>query len=213
MAAILPGAALALRADVLIHPRYARAPSDRDGVAAIVAPAHADPIERDGQDRLDVGRLVAEEVARVLVGLPPNDDTVDHSATVGVDQSADQRPRMLLDDRALPVRQHDPPLVLLARTVLRQQARPMHPVRGVIAAADAAGDAHAIAAEGHHRAIDLGGDRRVGISARDSKFGYPRSGYEVPVAQVLAEKVCVLRALGTRRTAADEAPLVDAPRG
>src|SRR5947208_1519086 len=120
MARILPGAALALRADVLVHPRYASATSDRGAVAAVVAPRHADPIERGGEDRLDVVRLVAEEVARVLVGLPPDDDTVDHPATVGVDQSADQRPRMLLDDRALPVRQHDRPLVLLARTVLRQ---------------------------------------------------------------------------------------------
>src|SRR6266581_8844775 len=123
MTRILPGAALALRADVLVHPRYARPPGDRDAVAAVVPPRPADPIERGGEDRLDVGGFVAEEVARVLVGLAVDDDTVDHPAAVGVDQSANQRPRMFFDDCALPVRQHDRPLVLLAQTVLRQQAR------------------------------------------------------------------------------------------
>src|SRR6266540_3151412 len=129
MAPILPGAVLALRADVLVHPRYARPPGDRDAVGAVVAPWHTDLVERGGEDRLDVDRLVAEEVPRALVGLAVDDDAVGRPATVGVDQSADQRPRMLLDDCALPVRQHYRPLVLPTRTVLRQQARPMRPVR------------------------------------------------------------------------------------
>lgn len=77
------------------------------------------------EDPTDVGRDVAERVARV----PPVRARVDEAAAVGVDEAAQKRLGVALEEVPLPVHEDDGPLVLASRSVLRKQARPTSRVR------------------------------------------------------------------------------------
>lgn len=73
-----------------------------------------------------------EHVAGIPVALHPGqerpDDIVDVTVAIGVDESPNKVLGMCLHQGLLPVLQHDQPLVLEARTVLRKETWPMLPV-------------------------------------------------------------------------------------
>ena len=72
---------------------------------------------------LPTGVVVALRLARHQASCP-----VVHPAPVGVEQPAQEVGRVRLDDRALPLRDAQLPLVLAPGPVLREQARPVLPV-------------------------------------------------------------------------------------
>jgi hypothetical protein len=77
----------------------------------------------------DVVGLVGEHPAGVLVALPDAghgaDGPVDDPAAVRVEETAEERAGVLVDDRLLPRLEGDRAGVFLAGTVLRKQARPV----------------------------------------------------------------------------------------
>ena len=99
---------------------------------------------------------------------------------------------MLVDELLLPVGEDDRAQVLAPRPVLREQARPVHPVALAVAASWSANAADPIAAHTGKATVDLAGNLRVGAGTRDS--GAPALGRrdEVAVAEVLAEQIGVV---------------------
>jgi hypothetical protein len=104
---------------------------------------------------------------------------------------------MLAHDVTLPSRQPDRSQMLVAGAVLRQQARPVHPVRlhradpiG-ITPADSAGRRTAQSA---NRAHHLLGDRRVVGADIDSEHRHASRRHQMPVAEVLPEDLAVVAA-------------------
>jgi hypothetical protein len=72
--------------------------------------------------------FVDEHVPRIDVDPVLLADEVGDPAAVGVEEAAQEMAGMSGNDFPLPISQHDRPVVLLARPVLRQQARPMRPI-------------------------------------------------------------------------------------
>jgi hypothetical protein len=120
-------------------------------------PADPEPLAVLAEQRADVGREVGEEVARILVlGDPPARqlrlEAVDAAAAVRVDQPAQEGPRERVHDRALPVGEHDRPLVLAPRARLRKEVQPAAVIRRDADAALPADVVHAHADSGQHGA-------------------------------------------------------------
>lgn len=92
----------------------------------------AEPVQCRAAQSEDVEGLVGEEIAGVLVALQFAGHAalcpVGRAAAVGVEQSAEEWPRVGVDDVLLPLLEHDVPCVLGAGPVLREQA---HPVDGM----------------------------------------------------------------------------------
>lgn len=85
-----------------------------------------DPVAGVLEDLEDVRRIVREEVAWVRV-LPPR-NAIDDSTPVGVDEAADQLPRIALDESNLLVLQDDRTAVLPPWPVLGEDAGPVLPI-------------------------------------------------------------------------------------
>src|SRR3954468_2140916 len=101
----------------------------RDGDVAGVGlrPAQPEPLAALTEEPSDVGRQVAEEVARIgVLGHAARGqarlEAVDRPAAVGVDQAAHEGPRIALDDLALPRREDDRALVLATRPHLGKRS-------------------------------------------------------------------------------------------
>jgi hypothetical protein len=92
----------------------------------------------------DVERLVVEKVSGALVALQLAGDgalgPVRHSATIGVDQVAEKRSRMVVDDLLPPILECDRAGVFSAGTVVREEAGPVCGVTLDLGAADALDD-------------------------------------------------------------------------
>jgi hypothetical protein len=88
-------------------------------------------VERPLAQLEDVLGAVGEEVARVLVPLSLAADQslgpVGDPTPVGVEQSAQEAPRVLFHDGRLPGLQHDGPLVLVPRAMLGKETWPVLP--------------------------------------------------------------------------------------
>ena len=94
-----------LRPHVLVQQRDARAVRDRDVALVGLRPAQAELLARRAEQPADVRGHVREEPARILVlgDAPARQlglEAVDGAAPVGVQQPAQELPRVLLDDRA-----------------------------------------------------------------------------------------------------------------
>jgi hypothetical protein len=111
--------------DEPIEDRHAAAVGDADVAVVGLRPADPDPFAVLAEQPADVGQEVREEVARIAVHRDPargqarGEDVVD-TTSVGVDQPAEEPLGMLIDHRALPIGEHDRPVVLQARSVLRE---------------------------------------------------------------------------------------------
>jgi hypothetical protein len=110
-----PRAGSVLGTDVLIHQRNRRPPGDGDRMHVITpsadAPGDAEPVEGACVDVSNVGGLVRELVADVVV---PATLAVDRAlcpvvrpAAVRVDEPSDETPAMGVDDLLLPIGQQD----------------------------------------------------------------------------------------------------------
>jgi hypothetical protein len=102
---------------------------ERVSVAGAVRPLDAELVEGVGVELPDVVGDVGEEVPGVFVALAlAGDDLlgpVGDPAAVGVDEPADEFPRMNADDFLLPGFEDDRALVLLAGAVLGEEAGPV----------------------------------------------------------------------------------------
>jgi hypothetical protein len=116
-----------------------------------------------------------------------------------VDEAAQERPRKLVDDRSLPVGQHDRPVVLATWTGLGKHVRPM---------ARVAADDHALMLPmpgGRDSAVDRRELRRsdrvrddLGITGVecDAQVGGPRHERDVAVAEIEPEQIGVAPRVG-----------------
>jgi hypothetical protein len=90
---------------------------------------NVEAFQRSGAQAENVGRLVREEVARILVSLDLTGDLpvgpVGHAAAVGMEESAEEPPGVQIDHSLLPRLQHDRTSVLTARPMLGKQAGPV----------------------------------------------------------------------------------------
>jgi hypothetical protein len=116
-----------LRSDELVEQGDGLATRDGDVVSAPRAPVDADEVTRVRKELPYVGRPIRELVARILVVTPLHVDPVQSAPAVGVDEPAQERSRVGVDDRVLSGDQLDPAGVLAARAVLRKQTRPRRP--------------------------------------------------------------------------------------
>ena len=99
---------------------------------------------------------------------PPH--AVSESATVGMEESSGETVRVLTDDKALPRLQLDPSVMLLAKAVLRDQARPVPWVGSDVAAAVTLHPSHPVVrAKCLDGMLALAKQARPGIRTRDSK--------------------------------------------
>ncbi|HEX4669126.1 MAG TPA: hypothetical protein VH275_04015 [Solirubrobacterales bacterium] len=73
------------------------------------------------ENPLDVGRKVAERVARTA---PISTSGIDETATVGVDETAQEKAGVVVDKFLLPVGKNDLAFVLLAFAVLGKEEGP-----------------------------------------------------------------------------------------
>ena len=128
---------------MVVHQGNIGPPRHRNQVRTAHPPSDANLIEHAAEHADNVGRFVAEEVSRVGVGLVAPPDRIERAASVGVDQPAQQFPRVIGDEVSLPLLEDDRSLVFSARPVLRKQTRPVIPVRGQLGATDPL--------DGHHR--------------------------------------------------------------
>jgi hypothetical protein len=123
-------------------------------------------------------------------------DAVEVARPVRVDEPANELIWMSVDDALLPWLEGDAPLVLAARAVLREQARPVLPVgRDVQSARMQArlerGAAPANLLDGER---DPPGDVEVEQIARDAQAVDPTSGVDdVTVAQIRTQEVGITR--------------------
>src|SRR3954471_19232101 len=116
---------------------------------------------------------------------------VRHAAPIRVDQAAEKRSRMVVDDLPLPILECDRAGVFSAGTVLREETGPVFGVTLDLGAADALDGRHL--RHGKHRAqggLHLRPDAwpRVGAEDREAVHVAP-AGSDVAVAQVLPEQV------------------------
>ena len=147
----------------------------------------------------DVGGLVREHVARVLVPFDLAADRpsgpVRHPAPVRVEQAAEERFGALGNDLLLPSFELDGPEMLRSRSVLREQARPVLPVGKDRCAADGLDAVHRPArvyrTNGRAGLLD---QSRIGVVAGDPQgidgFAVLR---ETTIPQVEPEEMCVRR--------------------
>ena len=120
-------AGLGLASYLVEHQRHAVATIDahRPTATTVAVRTRIDPRPSTGinEQLHDVPRHVAEVVAEVLVRLFAMDvGAIDERAAIGPDETPDEWPRILVDDRPLPALKLDLAFVLLARSVLREQA-------------------------------------------------------------------------------------------
>jgi hypothetical protein len=92
-------------------------------------PLDADVVQGVGKELPDVVGLVGEEIPGVLIALALTGDEagrpVRDATAIGVDEPADEFPRMSVDDFLLPGFEDDRALVLLAGAVLGEEAGPV----------------------------------------------------------------------------------------
>ena len=139
----------------------------------------------------DVAQVVREAVAEVFVAPGP----VDEDAAVGADATAQEGPRCRGDDGALPVLERDAAVVLLPRSVLREEA-------GQVGALDVQNDLGAVV-ENHtpdrilgeaaaEQGIGLAHDRRILQVEADPQPLRPSRLTDVAVPQVEPEQLGVV---------------------
>src|SRR3954469_23796114 len=186
---------LGLRSHELVEGSDGLATGDRDVARVALAPGDPELVEGVGEDAADVVGGVAEEVARVGVALGcaahPALRPVRDATAVGVDEPADQRPRICANHLQLPGFQDDPPRVFHPWPVLRQQ---MKPTLRVALDHGATSRAHAADGPGRdrpHRGLDLVHDAGVAVTAEDAEGKGSSGSLNAAVAEVLPEQVDV----------------------
>src|SRR3954447_5371110 len=202
---------LGLRSHELVEGSDSLATGNRDVARVALAPGNPELVERVGEDVADVVGGIAEEVARIRVALRgaahPAFRPVRDATAVGVDEPADQRPRICADHLQLPGIQDDPPRVLHPRPMLWEQAEPV-PGRGLHRYAGCVRSTSVedgCAERGPHSPLDLGDDVRVMGAAADAERPGIAVLADVTVTEVLAEQVEVGLGVGDRIAIAPEA--------
>jgi hypothetical protein len=179
-----------LRPDDRVESRDILGPGYCEGLPVRLSTGDPERVARRGEDRADVVGVVREHVARVLATVDP----VDHSTSVGVDQSSQQQIRVGLGDPFLP--RNEPYLAAMLRSwsVLREQARPVVPMRGYHDAPRGAhsSDSHLLPwSHGTDRLRAFIDDGRIASIQRDTQMERPRAPRDAAIAQVHPEEVRV----------------------
>ncbi|GIH94997.1 hypothetical protein ACFFMN_16935 [Planobispora siamensis] len=119
-------------------------------------------------------------------------DPVHATVAVGVHQPPDERSRLFIDDLTLPGLQRDLAVVLLAGTVLGEQAQPVFGIGVHADAPDAAETTHTDGKDCTHRIRGRLDEARPGVGASDHQAidASPMMD-DVSVAEVEAEQVGV----------------------
>lgn len=188
--------------DVHVHQRYGGFAGHGDVVRHRAAPGHlpldTDPVQGPAVEPPDVVGLVGEEIARVLVPLPPSADharrPVGDPAAVGVHQPADQLPGVGLDDLLLPAGQLDGPLMLLAGAVLGEETPQVLGVHLHVVAPLLPGLADGVVGEHPpHRRLARGHQTGPDVRAGHHEAGHPVPGvlHDVAVPEVEAQQIGV----------------------
>lgn len=142
----------------------------------------------------DVVRAVRELISRIAVVLALDVHPVLTAPSIGLDQTASETSRLLLDDPLLPVAQHDRTGVLLPRTVLWEKTRPERSgdrdVDAVLSANLVHPDGSALG-ERFDAAPGLLDDLRVGRVHRDPELVAVAVARETAVAQIEAQELGV----------------------
>jgi hypothetical protein len=117
-----------------------------------------------------------------------------HRHHVGVDQPAQQLPRVIGDEVSLPLLEDGRSFMFSARPVLRKQTRPVIPVRlhvfktfGV----RCRDSPRWPSTDALHRLHDLCTNGRVVGTHGNAKHRDSRAGDEMAVAEILAEQICI----------------------
>src|SRR3954468_15525441 len=202
MCAVRAAAPSGLGADELVEGSDCVATGDRDRPLVGLPPRDAEPVEGVGEDAVDVGGPVAELVARIGVFLRRAADSlrrpVGASPAVGVNEAANQRSWVDVDQLHLPRLEHDRPCVLHPTAVLRVDAEPVLGRRLDVDAGDVGPTSvkHRGAEHALHRLLDLAHDARVVRAAADAQATTSAAGSDVPVPEILTEKIEVRRRIG-----------------
>jgi hypothetical protein len=153
---------------------------------------HAYRIARISEDLEDVLREVREEVTRILV--PALGNAVNHPTPAGVNQASQELARVLPHDGNLPGGKNDRAPVLGTDAVLREDTRPVLPIRIHVEAPDlrCQTDAlHVAVSNASYRLPAFEDDPPIAGVQRDPKFVHPRMAGDVPVSEVEPQQVGV----------------------
>ena len=155
----------------------------------------SDPVAELAKKPADVVRAIAELVARINVGPFRVPDRVGRAAAVGLDQAAQEPPRMGLDDRLLPRLEHDRPPMLHPGSVLGEHARPMagEGADHIHVCVGGMNDADPVSRrEQGGRGDALVDDQRVGAIEEDPESVHvARPGRDRAIAEIEAEEIRV----------------------
>lgn len=157
-------------------------------------PVDAHAVQGVGKELPDVVGFVGEEIPGVLIALALTGDEagrpVRDATAVGVDEPADEFPRVSVDDFLLPGFEDDRALVLLAGAVLRKQAVQVFRLDLHVAAACPADATHGVVGEDRaHGLLAVVHESGPCFAARDHEVGHAVLGVatDVAVAQIQAE--------------------------
>ena len=151
-----------------------------------------DSSARLSEDLTDVGGSIREEISRI--GVLPLPNSVHDSATVRMDQPAQEFLRFVGSDLRLPRREPDAALMLPPRTMLREHARPMPPVGIDLDASLVINRSNAIdfaIPNRRHRPADLLDRVPVSGVLHDAELVRPWMPCDRSVTQVHPEEECV----------------------
>src|SRR3954453_526805 len=186
---------LGLRSHELVEGSDGLATGDRDVARVALAPGDPELVEGVGEDAADVVGGVAEEGARIGVALGGGAQRalrpVRDATAVGLDEPADQRPRIYANHLQLPGFQDDRPRVLHPRPVLRQEMKPMLRVALNHCAAGRAHAADRPARDRAHRGLDFVHDAGVAVTAEDAEGEGSSGPLDAAVAEVLPQQIDV----------------------
>ncbi|GIG69644.1 hypothetical protein Pen01_59390 [Phytomonospora endophytica] len=169
---------------------------DGDDVVPAVAPLRADEVEGPAAEGEDVGGLVGELVADVLVAFAFHRGVVDAAPAVGVDEAAQEGLGVCGKDVALPVCEDDGALVLASPPVLREEAGPVPRVRLHDRAPASRHAARPVRQHGPHGLRALNEQVGIGGRAGDPQPWRVTDRGDVAVAEVQAEEIGVAHRIG-----------------
>jgi hypothetical protein len=111
-----------------------------------------------------------------------------------VDESLEQALRMLADQFPLPFGDLDHPFVFEPRSMLREQARPVAPVRVDLYALASGDSARTASSSGLHRLAGLADDARIlGVKEDPQPVDVTRMPRDASIPEVQAQEVHILR--------------------